>query len=120
LAVPALADQPLGLPGVAGGHHDEDLVNVRVRLEGVQGVFEDRLTGDLEQLLRDVQPDPGTGAAREDHGHRAQPRGRRHDAAALPKSRHCAWPAPPSTWRIYSHLVSRLPIISKFATCSSD
>jgi hypothetical protein len=76
LAVPALADQPLGLVGVAGGHHDEDLVNVRVRLEGVQGVFEDRLAGDLEQLLRDVQPDPGAGPAREDHGYRAQPRRR--------------------------------------------
>jgi hypothetical protein len=118
LAVPALADQPLGLPGVAGGHHDEDLVNVRVRLEGVQGVFEDRLAGDLEQLLRDVQPDPGAGAAREDHGYRAQPSGRRHDDAALPDARHRAWPAPPSTWRIYSPLASRLPIIFRFATFS--
>jgi hypothetical protein len=121
LAVPALADQPLGLPGVAGGHHDEDLVNVRVRLEGVQGVFEDRLSGDLEQLLRDVQPDPGAGSAREDHGYRPQPcRRRRHDAIALPATRPRAWPAPPSTWRIYSSLESRLLIIFKFATVSSD
>jgi hypothetical protein len=121
LAVPALADQPLGLAGVADGHHDEDLVNVRVRLEGVQGVFEDRLAGDLEQLLRDVQPDPGAGSAREDHGHRPQPcRRRRHDAIASPATRHRAWPAPPSTWRIYSYLASRLLIIFKFATVSSD
>jgi hypothetical protein len=120
LAVPALADQPLGLLGVAGGHHHKDLVNVRVRLEGVQGVLEDRLSGDLEQLLRDVQPDPGAGPAREDHGYRAQPCRRRHDAAALPDTRPRAWPAPPSTWRIYSYLAFRLPIIFKFATVSSD
>ena len=120
LAVPALADQPLGLLGMAGGHHDEDLVNVRVRLEGVQGVFEDGLAGDLEQLLRDVQPDPGAGPAREDHGYRAQPCRQRHDAAALPNTRCRAWPAPPSTWRIYSPLASHLPIIFKFATVSSD
>ena len=117
LAVPALADQPLGLLGMAGGHHDEDLVNVPVRLEGVQGVFEDRLAGDLEQLLRDVQPDPGASPAREDHGYRAQPgRRRRHDAAALPDTRQRAWPAPPSTWRIYPPLELRLPIIFRFAT----
>jgi hypothetical protein len=118
LVVPALADQPLGLLGVARGHHHEDLVNIRVRLEGVQGVFEDRLAGDLEQLLRDIQPDPGAGPAREDHGYRAQPYRRRHDAAALPDTRPCAWPAPPSTWRIYPPLGARLPIIFRFATFS--
>ena len=120
LAVPALADQPLGLPGVAGRHHDDDLVDVRVRLEGVQGVLEDRLAGDLEQLLRDVQPDPGAGPARKDHRHRAQPYARwRHDASALPVTKHRAWPAPPSTWRIYPPLAPHLPIIFKFATVSS-
>jgi hypothetical protein len=38
----------------------------------------------------------------------------------LPATRNRAWPAPPSTWRIYSRLASRLPIIFKFATVSSD
>jgi hypothetical protein len=84
-------------------------------------VFEDGLSGDLEQLLRDVQPDPGAGPAREDHSYRPQPCGRwRHDAIALPATRNRAWPAPPSTWRIYSPLASRLPIIFKFANVSSD
>jgi hypothetical protein len=38
----------------------------------------------------------------------------------LPDARQRARPAPPSTWRIYPSLVSRLLIIFKFATVSSD
>jgi hypothetical protein len=38
----------------------------------------------------------------------------------LPATRNRAWPAPPSTWRIYSPIAPGLPIIFKFATVSSD
>jgi hypothetical protein len=34
----------------------------------------------------------------------------------LPDTRQRAWPAPPSTWRIYPPLELRLPIIFRFAT----
>ena len=38
----------------------------------VEGVLQDRLAGDLEQLLGDVQADPGPGATGEDDGDGAQ------------------------------------------------
>jgi len=58
------------------------------------------------------EPGPVAGQARGDYGYRARPYARRrHDAIAFAATRHCAWPAPPSTWWIYSPLVSRLPTI---------
>jgi hypothetical protein len=33
---------------MARRHHDDDLVDVRMKLEGVKRVFQDRLSGDLQ------------------------------------------------------------------------
>jgi hypothetical protein len=33
---------------MAWRHHDDDLVNVRMKLEGVKRMFHDRLSGDLQ------------------------------------------------------------------------
>src|ERR1700709_1475680 len=68
---PTTSRAPLVVPlrvEVPRGHHHHDLVDVRVRVERLQGVLEDRVARDLEQLLGDVEPDPGADPARQDDG----------------------------------------------------
>jgi hypothetical protein len=48
-------------------HDDDDLVDLRCCIHGRHRVLEDRFTGDLEELLRDVQTDSGTSATRQDN-----------------------------------------------------
>src|SRR5262245_30639775 len=48
-------------------HDDDDLVDFRCCIHGRHRVLKDRLTGDLEELLRDVQTDSGTSATRQDN-----------------------------------------------------
>jgi len=51
-------------------HEDQDLVDGRRLGEDGDGVLEHRLAGDLQQLLRNRQPDPGAGTASKDHSDR--------------------------------------------------
>jgi hypothetical protein len=57
---------------VARRHQDHDLVDQWRRLERRDGVLDDRLAGDLDELLGDRQTDPRTGATGQDDGHVAE------------------------------------------------
>src|SRR4029453_10860122 len=57
---------------MAGRHHDHDLVHEWGLLHRSDGVLDDRLAGNLDQLLGNVQADAGASAARKDHGNIAQ------------------------------------------------
>ena len=59
LVVAAAADDGPHLVEVARRHHHDDLVDQRGGLHGRDGVLDDRLARDLDQLLGDAQPDPG-------------------------------------------------------------
>ena len=48
LAVPAALDEAFRCRQMARRHHDDDLVNVGMKFEGVKRVFYDRLSGDLQ------------------------------------------------------------------------
>ncbi len=57
LVVLAAAQDRVHRIEVPGRHHHDDLVDHRVLLHGDEGVLEDRLAGDLDELLGDVQAD---------------------------------------------------------------
>ena len=61
-----------GMATVVAVHQQDDVVDLGRILEDVEGVLQDRLAGHLEQLLGDVQADPGPGATGEDDGDGAQ------------------------------------------------
>src|SRR5215211_1383977 len=58
LVVVATAHDGANLVQVAGRHHYEDLVDQRGLLHSGDGVLNDRLAGDFDQLLGNVQADP--------------------------------------------------------------
>src|SRR4051812_16912210 len=67
---------------VAGGHHDDDLVDLRMAVEYAERVLHDRAASDLDELLGDLQTHPTPHPAGQQNG----------DVLAL--SRHgssCVW-----------------------------
>src|SRR5207253_2571950 len=58
LPVPALGQQRLHLPGVAAGHHHQDLIHPRCRLEGRHAPLDQRRPAQGEQLLRRARAQP--------------------------------------------------------------
>jgi hypothetical protein len=54
LAVPATGNQSFRGRCEARRHHDEDFVDVGMRLEGVECVFEYGLPGNFDELLWDI------------------------------------------------------------------
>lgn len=68
LRVAAVAGHRVHGVEVAGGHQDDDLVDLRVAVEHAEGVLHDRHACDLDELLRDVETHAGAHTAGKQHG----------------------------------------------------
>jgi len=69
LVILAPPDDRSDLVQIAGRHHHQDLVDQRRLLHRGDGVFYDRLAGDLDQLLGDIQTDACAGATAKYNSH---------------------------------------------------
>ena len=67
VVVAVLHDRPDRVE-VTRRHHDQHLVHQRVVVQRHQRVLEDRLAGDLDELLGNVEPDPGPDPTGEQDG----------------------------------------------------
>src|SRR5687768_12936927 len=72
LGVIALLDDGANFVEVTRRHHHHDLVDERRPLHRSNGVLDDRLTSNLDQLFRNAEANAGASASRQNHGNIAQ------------------------------------------------